>query len=269
MPQERRAGQNTASDVRRAPASDPRRKTGAPPARPQNRLTPQEEQARRAEARERAKKRQLEKERRLAAEKERARLRRERRKQLFRLSFIVGLVFVALYWGFVAFLITNRSSVSPDAVDLKVFLQGEKKATVSFDKEEICRGGEVYLPVSFLEKFFAVTTFGDDAQRSFMITETGEYATFTVGTCNVNINGIRCAVGANTFLEEDVLYIPVDFFVEKMNCFSFSYSSALACNVLTFSEEKEASFLFHEQEGTNPIPVESVPALPDPAAPAA
>lgn len=201
---------------------------------------------------------------RLAAEqrKREKEARKARRGRIFALAFSLAIGFVAIYWCWVAYSIIGRATVPEDALPLLVFTDGERKEDQSFTAEEVTFGGEVYLPVSMLEKYMPISIFGDYDTRSFLISANGEYATFTLGSCNVLVNGQRVAMKGNAFLKDDVLFIPVDFFTDKMNCFSYTHSSALAANVLTYLPQTEDAFLFRDTPTSPTVDFATVPVFP-------
>lgn len=215
-----------------------------------------------------------EEKKRLAAKKrEEARLAEERRKReklarkkrrgrLFAISFALALCFVVLYWGWVALSIANRADGSENALPLLIFTEGNREEDSRLEADEVTFGGGEYLPVTVLEKYTAISTFGDYTTRSFLITANGEYATFTLNSCNVLVNGQKVSMKADAFLKDDVLYIPVDFFTDKMTCFTYSHSSALAANVLTYLPENEISFVFRDTPTSATVDVATVPVAP-------
>ena len=233
----------------RRPSNPPRKKVLSP-----------EEKSRR-QARMEAMRRQ--KEEKLRQEK----LRKMRQKRLFRLAFIVSLVFVMLYWGFVAISIINRPDGSEDALPLFLFTEGKRKADQKYTVEEVCIGETKYLPVTFLEKYVAITQFGDHKTRSFQLCATGEFATFYLNTEEGVINGEHFAIKSPSFLKDDVLYLPVDFFVDKMNCFQFGKNNpTYGADVLTFLPDVEPAFIYTPITGIDPIPYDpaykQVPVTP-------
>lgn len=235
-----------------------RRNGSAPQRRP---LSP-EEQSRR-QARLEAMRRQKE------AKLRQAKLRKLRRKRLFRLSFIVSLVFVMLYWGFVAISIINRPDGTKDALPLHLFTEGKRKADHKYPVEEVCVGETKYLPVTFLEKYMAISQFGDHKTRSFLLCATGEYATFYLNTEEGVINGEHFAIKSPSFMKDDVLYLPVDFFIDKMNCFQFSKNNpTYGADVLTFLPEVEPAFVYTPVTAIEPLPYDpSYKKIPTTTAP--
>ena len=189
-------------------------------------------------------------------------LQKQRRKRIFRFAFVLSLVFVALYWGFVAFSIANRTEQPDDAMPVLVFTDGERKEDTRLEAERVYFGDEIFLPVTILEEYTAISTFGDYDTRSFLISATGEYATFTLGSCNVLINGERVSMKSSAFLKDDILYLPIDFYTDKMTCFAYSHSSALAANVLTYHPEAEISFFFRGTPTSPTVNFDTVPVLP-------
>ncbi len=213
-----------------------------------------EEQARLAKRRE-AEKRRREERARAAA------LRRERRKRLFRLSFVLSLVFVVLYWVFVAVSIIARPDGSEDALPLMLFTEGERKEDKTLPPEEVCIGGVKYLSLKEFEPYLAVSQFGDYTTRSFLLPQSGEYATFYVGTPEAIINGNRVSMKEPALLIDDVLYLPLDFF-SKMTCFSYSENvSAYGADVLTFLSA-QPGFLFRPDTPSDPVDFATVPVAP-------
>lgn len=197
-------------------------------------------------------------------------IRRERRKRLFKLSFVVALVFVVLYWTFVAVSIATRPDGSEDALSLLIFRQGERKAIDEYEPEEVCIGETKYLPISFLKDFVAISEFGDHKTRSFLLCSDGEYATFYINNEEVIINGEHVAMRAPARLIDGELHLPVDFFAEKMTCFELGKNNATyGADVLTFLPEQSQSFVFRTCTGENTVDYKTVPVAPtaDPAAP--
>lgn len=203
--------------------------------------------------------------RRLAAEKaQRAALRRERRKRLFRLSFSLSLVFVAAYWIFVAVSIANRASASDDALPLYLFVEGERKEKEVLPAEEVFFENSVYLPVSKLSEYVAISQFGDHTTRSIMLLSSGEYATFYLGSEEAIINGERVSLKAPSFVKDNVLYLPIDFYAEKMNCFTYSQAvAAYGGDTLTYSGS-EAAFVFRPFATQAPVDPATIPVFTPP-----
>ncbi len=182
-------------------------------------------------------------------------LRKERRKTLFRISFYVAIVFVVFYWIFVTFSIINRPNGNEDALPLYVFTEGKRKQDKIYPADEICVNGVKYLPVTFLEKYVAISQFGDHKTRSFLLCSSGEFATFYLNTEEGVINGEHFAIQSPSFLRDDVLYLPVDFYVEKMNCFQFGKNNpTYSADVLTFLKDVEPSFVYTPVEKMDPLP---------------
>lgn len=237
--------------------------------------TPQTDPALAAEMR----KKEAEKRRRIAearrAAKEEAlrqrRLRRARRIRLLKLSFLASLVMVILYWVWVGVSIASRSDGSEDALPLLIFTEGERKEDSSLEIEEVFFRGTYYLPITELEPYMAISQFGDHKTRSFLLCGSEEYATFTLGTPEVEINGVHVSLKADSFVKNNVLYVPMDFFTDKMNCFSFTESVPLAANVLTFNESVSPSFRFRPSPVMQTVDQATVPVAPvlpaDPANP--
>ncbi|MBR4288270.1 MAG: hypothetical protein IKT50_02395 [Clostridia bacterium] len=201
---------------------------------------------------------------RIAAEnRRRAKIaRKKRRTRIFALSFALSLVFVVIYWAWVAFSIVSRDAISEDALPLLVYTDGERKEDLRFEAEEVTFGDNVFLPVTVLEEYTAISIFGDYDTRSFLIGGGDEYATFTLGSCNVLVNGQKVSMKASAFLKDDVLYIPIDFFTDKMTCFSYTHSSALAAGVLTYLPEGEMNFIFREMPDSPTVDIATAPVIP-------
>ena len=190
-------------------------------------------------------------------------LRRERRKRLFKLCFSVAMIFFVLYWVFVAVSIINRPDGSEDALSLMVFRQGERKALKEYLPEEVCIGETKYLPVSFLEQFFAISQFGDQKTRSFLICADGEFATFYLGNEEVIINGEHVSMRAPALMIDGELHLPIDFFAEKMTCFELGKNNATyGADVLTYDKEKTASFVFKNCTAEQTVDYATVPVIP-------
>jgi len=232
---------------------------------PSGGLSPEEKQNRARKKREA--------ERRRLQEKQRQReMRRVRRKKLFVLSFALALVFVLLYWCGIALLIANRSDGREEALPLLIFTEGERKEDARIEPEECYFSDHYYLPITFLESYTTISQFGDYQTRSVLIGGTGEYATFYLGTSEAVVNGRKVSLEENVFLKDDVLYLPVDFFTNKMNGFQFTTSSALAAVVLTYQPTEELSFGFYSTPPSETVSFDTVPVaptVPDPEAPTA
>lgn len=192
----------------------------------------------------------------------RALIRKQRRARLFRHSLAAGLAFTVLYWCFVGFSIAGRPDGNEEALPVLLFTQGERKEDAKMAAEEVNFAGKVYLPVTFLERYMAISQFGDYQTRSFLICESGEYATFYLGSQGAIINGERVCLKEDVFVKDDVLYLPVDFFTDKMNCFTFEESAPLAANVLTFRQDLEPGMQFHPQTESAPVDFATVPVAP-------
>jgi len=222
-----------------------------------------EEKRRREEEKKRREAKRREEARIAAENRRRAKIaRKKRRGRIFALSFVLALVFVVLYWAWVAFSIFGRTSLSEDALPLLIFTDGKREEDVRLEAEAVTFGEEVFLPVTVLEKYTAISIFGDYDTRSFLIRQGGDYATFTLGSCNVLVNGQKVSMKSAAFLKDDVLYIPVDFFTDKMTCFSFAHSSALAANVLTYFPEGEMTFVFRDMPPSPTVDVSTAPVIP-------
>ena len=243
----------------------PQEKYRAKPKNPAPRKAPAQKAQLSPEERRRLQAKRKEEMRRLAEEKaHRAALRRRRRKMLFRLSFILSLVFVFAYWIWVALSISNRPSDADQALPLYLFTEGERKEDAILEPEEVFFNQNVYLPVTKLEEYMAISQFGDHITRSFLIPSSGEYATFYLGSEEAVINGQAVSLKAPAFLKDEVLYLPADFYAEKMNCFTYSESvAAYGANVLTFTGESP-SFLFHSFPPSPPVDPATIPVFTPP-----
>ena len=194
-------------------------------------------------------------------------LRRERRKYLFQVSLRVGLAFAILYWCWVGISIATRPDGNEEAMPLMIFTEGERQEDKTLTVEESSFGGKVYMPVTELEAYMAISQFWDYKTRSFLICESGEYATFFLDTTAAIINGQRVSLKEKVFLKDDVLYLPIDFYSDKMNCFTFAQSVPLAANVLTFREDVAPAMQFHGEAECAPVDPGTIPApAPAPAA---
>ncbi len=192
----------------------------------------------------------------------RRRLHRQRRLQLMKVSFLVSLVMVALYWAYVALSIVNRPDGTENALPLMIFTEGEREDDSTLEIGEVFFNGAYYLPVTELEPYMAISQFGDHKTRSFLLCGSEEYATFTLGSPAVEINGVETSLKENSFLLNDVLYIPMDFFTDKMNCFTFTESAPLAAKVLTFNESVTPAFRFHSDSAPARVDPATVPVAP-------
>ncbi|MBQ3866248.1 MAG: hypothetical protein II776_05045 [Clostridia bacterium] len=192
-----------------------------------------EEAARRAAARREAERRRAEAEARAKAEKARQkRIRRFRRRRLFALSFILSL-FIVIGYFVILFATVGRADKPRGAYPVQVFRAGEKKAAVTLSVEETSVNGTTYLPVTVLSEFVTITQYGDQDTRSIGLAG-GDWISFDLNTADCVVNGEHASLEAKVFMKGDVLYLPADFFFRKMNCFEYTYSSALSANVLTF-----------------------------------
>ena len=224
---------------------------------PRRALSPEEK--RRREIR-----RRKEEARREALAREREKLRRERRQRLFRLSLVAGVIFTVFYWCFVCISIVNRADGNEEALPLMLFTEGEREADKTIVAEEVHFDGKLYMPVKELEKYMAISQFGDYQTRSFLICESGEYATFYLDSTCAIVNGQRVALKEKAVLVDDQLYLPIDFYQDKMNCFTFTESAPLAANVLTFQGEVTPGMTFRQDEECAPVDVATVPAVTTP-----
>ena len=180
---------------------------------------PSSEEAKKSQQRKLAAQKRREEKRRLAL------LRKRRRQQIFRLSFALSLLFLILYWSVVAILIGTRDTSAKDALPLMVFTQGERKPDEEYEKSEFLVGGVKYLPVTKLSPYFTASQFGDSMTRSIQL-KNGQWATFYLGTCEAVINFVHTSLSAPALLMEDELYLPLDFYSEKMNCFELKRDDA-------------------------------------------
>ena len=240
MPQESRPRGQRPVAPQRKPAAP---RAAAPKSSPPKKQPSTEEIARiAAKRREEARRRREREEAAREAEARRARQKRERRRIILLSSFLVALVFVGLYWAWVWLDVTLRPDGNADALPVLVFTKDERKEDVRFEVEDAVFDGVSYLPVTFLEPYVTVTEFGDYTTRSFLIRDTEEYATFYLDTCSAVINGERVSLKHPAFLKDNVLYLPLDFYSSKMNCFEYTLSSALGASVLTFDPSVTPSF---------------------------
>ena len=197
------------------------------------------------------------------AERRRIAARRRRYKRgLFRISLSLALVFVMLYYAYVAIAISTRSDGSADALDTLVFQEGKRKEEKTISAEVTYRKGTYYLPITELEEMMAISQFGDHRTRSFMLCDSEEYASFVLNSCDVIVNGERVSTKNPAFVENDVLYLPMDFVTEKMNCFTFSEAvPAYGANVLTFLKTEDPAFRFRATPTENAVSVDTIPVL--------
>lgn len=212
------------------------RAAGTSPRRP---LT--EEQLQRRREREAALQREM------LARKRREQKRKMHQKRLFRFCFILSLVLVAIYWTVVTISIVCRPDGTEDALPLLLYTDGASKADKEYEPETVCIGSQKYLPIHFLEKYFTISEFGDHETRSFQICSTGEFVTFFVNTEEGIINGQRFSMKAPALVKDEILYLPVEFYGEKMHCFEYSKNnSTYGADVLTFYKDRDQTFIFHE-----------------------
>jgi len=83
-----------------------------------------------------------------------------------------------------------------------------------------------------------------------------------LGTDIADINGERVFLEGCCFMKDEVLYLPVDFFEDKMNCFDYTHSSALAADVLTYLDPIQHSFRFSPAQATPSVDYSTVPVIP-------
>ena len=217
------------------------------------RLSPEELKKREA--------RKLYEERRREEKRRQALLRKKRRKQLFRVSFALSLVFVLLYWAFVAVSIATRVKAGEEVLPLMVFTEGKRKEDKTYKPEELLFAGKKYLSVKELSPYMTVSQFGDGKTRSFQL-ENGEWATFHLGSEEAVVNGVHVSLSAPATVVEEDLYLPVDFYGAKMTL--FDYSSAVptyGADVLT-AKDVEPGFYFHPSPQSAPVGFETVPVAP-------
>lgn len=254
--------QTPETNRQRRPATRPAPKSeGNKPRRAPNALSPEEKRRREEVLRTLKAEEQA---RRQAA----AAQRKTRRIRLFRLSGIFSVVLVLIYWLAVALMIRGRDDGSENAVPVKIFTEASRKEDKTFKVDDVYFNGTYYLPVTFLKDYTAISEFGDHKTRSFSLAATGEYASFDLGTGNAVVNGQTVSIKAVSFVKNDTLYLPVDFYTDKMSCFEFAYSSALSANVLTYLESAGMGFTFHESRESARVDVSTAP-LPAPVEPEA
>lgn len=147
---------------------------------------------------------------------------------------------------------------------LYLFTEGERKENKILPAEEVSFGGYVYLPVKNLEEYMAISQFGDHKTRSILLLSSGEYATFYLGSEEAEINGVRVSLKAPSFMKGDELYLPIDFYAEKMNCFTYAASvAAYGGDTLTYSG-KDPSFLFRPFPLEAPVDPATIPVFTPP-----
>jgi hypothetical protein len=176
------------------------------------------------------------------------RIRRGRRRRLFLVSFLLSLVFVGIYYSYVALSIHFRNDGTDEALPVLIFTNGQREADSEWSVQEVSFGGGTYLPVTMLEEYMAISQYGDYETRSFLLSVSGEYASFFPGSTRALVNGQTVYLEYPPFLLEGELYLPVDFFEYKMNCFDYTHSSALAANVLTFYPDRTPSLCFDPED---------------------
>lgn len=181
-------------------------------------------------------------------------LRRARRRALFVASLATSLVFVVLYYVFVGVSIATRPDGREDAMPVVIYRGTASKEEARLEVEEVYFKGTYYLPLTVLEPYVTVTEFGDHSTRSFALSGDGGYATFFLNSCDAVICGVRVSLEGESFIKDNVLYLPADFYRDKMNCFTFEKSTALAAWVFTFREETPPAFRMTAQSPAERIP---------------
>ena len=252
---ENRRGTRPATPPVKGQNVPPVRRSASPRRPEETALTPEQKRLRR----ERWEREQREKERRLREREERKLRRREWRLFLLKISLVLAVVFVGLYWLIVFLTVGKGGTDAEDAFPMKIFIGEEKKEACTLEAENVFFDGTNYLPLSVLrdgalKDHIAFTYFGDEVQPGFSLKDGKDFATFLVGRSDVIINGQKVSLSAAAFFKDEELYIPIDFFTDRMNCFSFSYSAVNACNVLTFDSSAEPAFVIGQAETCTPIP---------------
>ena len=225
-------------------------------------LSPEKKAERERRAREEARLREDAERRRLAA--------RKARRALTLVSFVLAVVIVAAYWIFVAVSISTRKPAE-SGYPLLIYTDGSRKEDFALKSTDVVFHGTTYLPIETFQHYFPVTVYGTASTRSILM-ENGDEAKFYLGTDQAVVNGQNVSLSDISFLKEDQLYLPVDFFTDKMNCFRFTYSSADKSNVLTFDPTVEGKMVFQGQAATLPVDIATVPpeeTPPPEASPAA
>ena len=247
--QRTQAGRGT--QPRRAPGPQGQNRAKTQPRKAPS-LSP-EEMRRREEQRRLAARRRREEKKRLAA------LRRLRRRQIFRASFALSLVFLCLYWCFVALSITNREKADKNNRELMLITEGERKEDKIIGKEEYVFDGVKYLPVTELSPYFTVSQFGDKKTRSFQLPD-GQWATFYLGTEEGVINFIPVSLSAPSLVVDGDLYLPLDFYASKMNCCVFAEEAQGDADTLTV-KKIDPGFYFFQMPTSTPVAKGSIPQV--------
>lgn len=188
------------------------------------------------------------------------RIQRIRRRRLFILSSLLALVIVA---GYYTVLVSGlgKAQEPKEAYPVQVFRAGEKEAMKTYTVQETYVNGDIYLPLSALQEFVTVTQYGDHARRSLSLSN-GDSVTFDLGTPNCVVNGVQVSLTAPVFIEGEELYLPVDFFYRRMNCFEYAFSSPLNANVLTYLSDVTPALTSHVMTASPRIDPATVPAAP-------
>lgn len=196
-----------------------------------------------------------------------AQMRKKRRGQLFRLSFAASLIFVLLYWAFVGISILGRDKGGEKQLPLMLFTEGKIKEDKTIEAKEITVGNVKYLSITDLSDYFTASQYGDHKTRSIRLLDDGGWATFYLGSEEAVINSVHVSLSAPAIVKDDNLYLPVDFFGDKMTCFTYSPAVAsYGADVLTFRESEPISFytdLCPESEVVSYSTVPIAPTLPE------
>ncbi len=117
--------------------------------------------------------------------------------------------------SYLIFRLTFSSNTSEKTDGYTYTLNGEKK----FVKSDIsCRGGTVYMCGDDIANMCNLTVAGDAQEVKYISPGIGnETASFTVGTRRAFVNRTEIRLSAETFIENEKFYIPLDFFQNYMH----------------------------------------------------
>ncbi len=200
--------------------TSPPRRTSPPPRRP---LTQKEieqrraraEAARRAAAREAALREKI---------KQENKKRRAAMAKLFFYRFLVYLLLLALILSVfsVIFFINLNKVDKSDKSDFIYYLADNKKSRIPYDT--VKRNGAVYVNLSEIAEKFDISITGSYDELRFLPDKNDEYVRFYPDSRTAYVNGNPIILSVPAVLEDECLWIPIDFITRYVDGISLKYN---------------------------------------------
>ncbi len=170
---------------------------------------------------------------------------------IFVFSLLGLFLSLAIIFGYI-FIDFQRHDKAPN-FKIEISFEKDKKTTLD-EADSFYSNGEYYVSLTKICELSPLTLHGD--ARNMTLSAGDEYASFDIGTNNVNICGTYCLLSAPSLFTGE-LYIPVSFFNNHCENVSVGYSSGIGTKKVSMDFSGNFGFKESIPEQITSLPVSS------------